>query len=61
MQPASIIGGANIHIFVFQDHKNNGFQKKLVRQNTIYEHSPLQLSMLATLLFVIIISVILIV
>ena len=27
-------GGANIHIFVFTDHKNNGFQKKLMMQNT---------------------------
>ena len=27
-------GGANIHIFVFTDHKNNGFQKKLIMQNT---------------------------
>ena len=27
-------GGANIHIFVFIDHKNNRFQKKLIMQNT---------------------------
>jgi hypothetical protein len=27
-------GGANIHIFVFTDHKNNRFQKKLIMQNT---------------------------
>ena len=27
-------GGANIHIFVVTDHKNNGFQKKLIMQNT---------------------------
>ena len=26
-------GGANIHIFVFTDLENNGFQKKLIRQN----------------------------
>ena len=26
--------GANIHIFVFTDHKNNRFQKKLIMQNT---------------------------
>ena len=44
----AILGGANIHIFVFKGHKNNGFQKKLARQNTIYEYSPLQLSTLAT-------------
>jgi hypothetical protein len=33
---SAIIGGmgANIHIFVFTDHKNNGFQKKLIMQNT---------------------------
>ena len=30
----SIIGGANIHIFVFTDLKNNWFQKKLMMQNT---------------------------
>ena len=41
------LGGANIHIFVFKDHKNNGFQKKLMRQNTVYEYSTLQLSTLA--------------
>ena len=30
-----IIGrGANIHIFVFTDHKNNRFQKKFVMKNT---------------------------
>ena len=29
-------GGANIHIFVFTDHKNNRFQKKLIMQNTNY-------------------------
>ena len=29
----SIIGGANIHIFVFTDLKNNRFQKKLIMQN----------------------------
>ena len=27
-------GGANIYIFVFTDHKNNEFQKKLIIQNT---------------------------
>ena len=27
-------GGAHIHIFVFTDHKNNRFQKKLITQNT---------------------------
>jgi hypothetical protein len=27
-------GGAHIHIFVFTDHKNNRFQKKLIMQNT---------------------------
>ena len=27
-------GGAYIHIFMFTDHKNNRFQKKLVMQNT---------------------------
>ena len=26
-------GGAHIHIFVFADHKNNPFQKKLIVQN----------------------------
>ena len=33
---SSIIGGggAIIHIFVFTDHKNNQFQKKLITQNT---------------------------
>jgi hypothetical protein len=32
---SSIIGGgAHIHIFVFTDHKNNRFQKKLIKQNT---------------------------
>ena len=33
---SSIIGGggAHIHIFVFTDHKNNRFQKKLITQNT---------------------------
>ena len=45
---ASIIGGANIHIFVFTDLKNNRFQKKLMMQNMIHEYSPLQLSTLAT-------------
>jgi hypothetical protein len=32
----SIIAGADIHIFVFTDceFKNNGFQKKLIGQNT---------------------------
>ena len=31
----SIIGGgANIHIFVFTDLKNNRFQKKLIMPNT---------------------------
>ena len=29
----SLSGGANIHIFVFTDLENNGFQKKLIRQN----------------------------
>ncbi len=33
-----IIGGGDIHIFVFTDHKNNLFQKKLIMQNTIYEY-----------------------
>ena len=33
---------------MFKDHRNNGFQKELRRQNTIYEYSPLQLSTLAT-------------
>ena len=27
-------GGADIHIFVFTDGKNNRFQKKLIGQNT---------------------------
>ena len=27
-------GGAHSHIFVFTDHKNNRFQKKLITQNT---------------------------
>ena len=32
---SSIIGGgAHIHTFVFADHKNNRFQKKLIVQNT---------------------------
>jgi hypothetical protein len=31
---AIIGGGENINIFVFTDHKNNGFQKKLIMQNT---------------------------
>ena len=44
----SIIGGANIHTFVFTDFKNNRFQKKLMMQNMVYEYSPLQLSTLAT-------------
>ena len=44
--PASIIGGANIHIFVFTNLNENIFQKKLMMQNTIYEYSPLQLSKL---------------
>ena len=26
-------GGGHIHIFVFTDHKNNRFQKKLITQN----------------------------
>jgi hypothetical protein len=30
----SIIGGADIHIFVCTDCKNNRFQKKLIGQNT---------------------------
>jgi hypothetical protein len=30
----SIIGGADIHIFVFTDCKNNRFQNKLIGQNT---------------------------
>jgi hypothetical protein len=30
----SIIAGADIHIFVFTDSKNNRFQKKLIGQNT---------------------------
>jgi hypothetical protein len=30
----SIIGGADIHIFVFTDCKNNWFQNKLIGQNT---------------------------
>ena len=47
-QPASITGGANIHIFVLTDLKSNRFQKKLMMQNTIYEYSPLQLSTLST-------------
>ena len=34
-----IIEGANIHIFVFTDCKNNRFQKKLSRMR-IYEYSP---------------------
>ena len=29
-----IIGGADTHIFVFTDCKNNRFQKKLMIQNT---------------------------
>ena len=29
----TMIEGANIHVFVFTDCKNNRFQKKLVRQN----------------------------
>ena len=47
-QLASIIGGANIHIFVFTDLKNNRFRKKVMMQNTIFEYSPLQLSTLVT-------------
>ena len=47
-KPASIIGGANIHIFVFTDLKNNRLQKKLMIQNMIHEYLPLQLSTLAT-------------
>ena len=31
-------GGANIHIFLFTDLKNNGFQKKLMMQNTITQN-----------------------
>ena len=30
----SLSGGANIHIFMFTDLENNGFQKKLITQNT---------------------------
>ena len=29
----TIIEGANVHIFVFTDCKNNRFQKKLIKQN----------------------------
>ena len=29
----TIVEGANIHIFVFTDCKNNRFQKKLIKQN----------------------------
>ena len=29
----TIIEGANIHILVFTDCKNNRFQKKLIKQN----------------------------
>ena len=38
---ASIIGGANVHIFVFTDLKNNRFQQKVMMQKTICEYSPL--------------------
>jgi hypothetical protein len=31
---SSLIGVAHIHIFVFTNHKNNRFQKKLITQNT---------------------------
>ena len=31
---SSIIGGADIHIYVFTHHKNNRFQRKLIVQNT---------------------------
>jgi hypothetical protein len=41
----SIIAGADIHIFVFTDCKNNRFQKKLIGQNTnIWISAPPQLS-----------------
>ena len=30
---SSIIGGTDIHIFVFTNHKNNWFQKKLIVQS----------------------------
>jgi hypothetical protein len=29
----TIIGGGDIHIFVFTYHKNNEFEKKLITQN----------------------------
>ena len=42
---SSIIGGADIHIFVFTNHKNNWFQKKLIVQNlNIWISAPPQLS-----------------
>ena len=31
---SKIWGGADIHIFLFTDHKNNRFQKKLITLNT---------------------------
>ena len=34
--------GAHIHIFMFKDHKNNRFQKKLTMQNkNIWTYNPL--------------------
>ena len=36
----TIIEGANNNIFVFTDCKNNRFQKKLIKQNALYEYSP---------------------
>ena len=40
----TIIEGANIHILVFTDCKNNRFQKKLIKQNAHSPPPPPQLS-----------------
>ena len=37
---SSTIGRAHIHIFMYSDHKNNRFQKKLIVQNTNMNMSP---------------------
>ena len=49
---SSIIGGggADIHIFVFTNHKNNWFQKKLIVQNPNIWISALPIIVLATTL-----------
>ena len=33
-------GGAHVHRYVFTQHKNNRFQKKLIVQTGIYEYQP---------------------